>query len=205
MTRIKSDRHPLEPAVARLGADTVRKAHAVGLVKAAPTFAELTYPTLRDIVLQVRQAGIGAEAASDFARANPVDTASLTRDLRALEALLEESPLPSTEWPRLLSVFERDQLARLVGISPSSINRYERGERRTPDEVAARLHFVALVVGDLAGAYNEIGIRRWFDRKRATLDDRSPAQVLKGAWQPEDAGARRVRALARSLVTPSGT
>lgn len=205
MTRIKSDLNPLDPVVARLAADTVRKAHAVGLVGAAPTFAELTYPTLRGVVLQVREAGIGAQAAADFARAKPSDTATLARDLREIDALLEESPLPAKEWPRLLSVLGRDQLVRLAGVSPSSFNRYARGERHTPDAVAARLHFVALVVGELAGAYNEIGIRRWFDRKRSALDGRSPAQMLKGSWQPEDAGPRRVRELARSLVASSGT
>lgn len=85
------------------------------------------------------------------------------------------------------------------------MTRYERGDRRTPDEVAARLHFLALVVGDLAGAYNEIGIRRWFDRKRSALDGHSPAELLAGAWQPEHPAPRRVRELARALVTSPGT
>jgi hypothetical protein len=28
------------------------------------------------------------------------------------------------------------------------------------------VHFLSLIVGDLTGAYNEIGIRQWFERKR---------------------------------------
>ena len=35
--------------------------------------------------------------------------------------------------------------------------------------IAGRLHFLATVVGDLAGAYNEIGIRRWFERRGAAI------------------------------------
>ncbi len=64
---------------------------------------------------------------------------------------------------------------------------------------------VVVVVGDLAGSYNEVGIRRWFQRKRTLLDGRSPAALLKRNWDPDDEGPRRVRALARSLVTLSTT
>ena len=53
--------------------------------------------------------------------------------------------------------------------------------------------------------YNDIGIRRWFDRKRSALDGRAPAQVLSGEWDPDDPGPARVRALARELVTLSAT
>lgn len=73
-------------------------------------------------------------------------------------------------------------------------------QRALDRAVPVRLHFLALVVGDLAGAYNEIGIRRWFERKRAALDRRAPAEALTGAWQPDDPGAVRVRELARALV-----
>ena len=42
-------------------------------------------------------------------------------------------------------------LGCLVGVSVSSTRRYLSRARHTPDAVAARLHFIALVVGDLAG------------------------------------------------------
>lgn len=206
MARNESDRAPLaDPAAARLAADTVRKAHAVGLIGESPDFADLTFSTVKKVVRLVRAAGIGGRAGGDLARAQPSDTASIVRDLREIDTLLEESPLPATEWRRLLEIFDREDLARFVGISPSSANRYARGERRTPDAVAARLHFLALVVGDLAGAYNAIGIRRWFHRTRAALDGHAPADVLRRDWQPEDSGPRRVRDLGRSLVASTAT
>jgi hypothetical protein len=119
--------------------------------------------------------------------------------------LLDESPLPSTEWTRVLGVLDSDRVAPLVGISAASVARYTKGERRTPDEVAAPLHFLALVVGDLSGAYNEIGIRRWFDRARTALGGRSPSDLLKGEWRPEDEGPQSVRQLARSLLGSPAT
>ena len=136
---------------------------------------------------------------------DPRDLDAIARDFRRLDALLEESPLPDTEWPRLVQIFDRDRLAALVGVSSASAGRYERGERTTPDEVAARLHVLALVVGDLTGAYNTIGVRRWFDRPRSALEGRTPAEVLAGAWQPEAEGPARVRELARSLVDSPAT
>src|SRR5439155_9476816 len=125
--------------------------------------------------------------------------------LETLIAALEASPVPKFEWTGLGRIFAPDDLAALMNVSLSSLKRYVSGERETPDDVAARLHFLALVVGDLAGSYNDVGIRRWFQRKRTRLDGRAPAQLLTGEWDPDDAGPRRVRELARELVTLSAT
>ena len=202
----ESDLSPLaDPAVARLAADTVRKAWAVGLADESPDFAALTYPAVKRVVARVRAAGIGELAAASLARTDPADVTSIARDLRQIESLLEQSPVPETEWPRMLQRFDRDRLAPLLGISPSSAVRYARGERGTPDNVAARLHFIALVASDLAGAYNAIGIRRWFDRPRAALGGRAPADLLAGDWTPDDEGPARVRELARSVVESPAT
>ena len=125
--------------------------------------------------------------------------------LRALHEALAGSPVPASEWPALARSLGFDLLSRLVGISPSSARRYLSGTRATPDGVAARLHFLALVAGDLAGAYNEIGVRRWFDRKRAALGGKSPGELLVGNWAPEDDRAAQVRELAGALVFSPAT
>ena len=95
---------------------------------------------------------------------------------------LDESPVPANEWPALHKVLGPELLARLVGISASSMRRYLSGIRPTPDAVAARLHFLALVVGDLAGAYNDVGVRRWFERSRQRLGGSAPARLLAEDW-----------------------
>ena len=119
--------------------------------------------------------------------------------VRALYEALEASPVPSREWPSLLGTLGLDLLTRLLGVSASSIRRYASGARRTPDDAAVRRHFLALVVGELAGAYTDIGVRRWFDRPRTALSGRAPSDLLTGGWLPEDEGAARVRKLAAAL------
>ena len=120
--------------------------------------------------------------------------------MERLNLALEESPAPEFEWNRLAGVLGLEILARLLGVSGTSVRRYRANARTTPDDVAERLHFLSLIVGDLAGTYNEIGIRQWFERKRAQLDGRSPLEWLKGRWKPIQPGPRRVQDLARALV-----
>ncbi len=79
------------------------------------------------------------------------------------------SPLPDRELTELGQVFDLDALARLIGSSSVSLRRYQAGTRRVPARLAERLHWLALVVGDLRGAYNEVGVRRWFERARSGL------------------------------------
>ena len=91
-------------------------------------------------------------------------------------------------------------LAGLAGISVSDVRRHMAGESSTSDMVAARFRFLGLIVGDLAGAYNDVGIRRWFERPRSQLGGSMPASLLVGNWRPNDTGPRQVRELAGSLT-----
>jgi transcriptional regulator with XRE-family HTH domain len=158
----------------------------------------------REVVRQLKKAGIAtsAVAALDDSGLHQSKVEGL---LTAVVEALEASPIPRFEWKGLARLLDDEQLAALLNVSSSSLKRYESGERATPDAVAARLHFLALVVSDLAGSYNDVGIRRWFKRKRTRLDGRSPEQVLVGDWEPEDARATAVRELARELVSMSAT
>lgn len=122
----------------------------------------------------------------------------------ALEAI-EESPLPAYEWHPLTKLLGEEPLAKLVGTSVSSVRRYGTGERPTPDDVAARLHTIALIAADLAGSYNDFGVRRWFQRSRSVLGQASPSEVLAGAWSPDDDHVQEVRALAQALVGSPAT
>lgn|SRR6187455_1531965 len=90
-------------------------------------------------------------------------------------------------------VLADDALADLTGISPASLRRYAKGERTTPQPVAERLHWIAMVTSDLAASYNEFGIRRWFERPRSQLNGRSPRQLLNGDWTPSSTEAPRIK------------
>ena len=151
------------------------------------------------------EAGIGQTFLAELHRLPCSDAARLSSLLEKIKEALDQSPAPAHEWRALQSVLGLELLTRLLGISQSSARRYLSGSRSTPDMIAARLHFLAFVVGDLAGAYNDIGVRRWFDRRRERLSGGTPAQALVDEWSPEDDTPRRVRELARALASSPAT
>jgi hypothetical protein len=195
---------PAAAPVPRLLVEAARRAEAMGLVEPG-SMERADAETVRRLGARLRKAGV---ATSAFDRLNNVDAPTAEELAGLLEIMigaLESSPVPKFEWGGLSRVFDVDDLAALLNVSPSSLKRYQSGDRDTPDLVAARLHVLALVVGDLSGSYNDIGIRRWFHRKRALLGDRAPAALLKGDWDPDDEGPTRVRQLARELTSLSAT
>ena len=198
-----SNSAPASTELARLAFEVARRAEAMGIVPAAPPRTDAG--TIRQLANEVRRAGIGASGADVLNNVEVPSPSELAEVLNMMMAALEASPVPRYEWGGVARIFAPDDLAPLLNISVSSLKRYQTGERTTPDDVAARLHFLALLVGDLAGSYNEIGIRRWFQRKRTLLDGRTPASLLKRDWDPDEEGPARVRQLARELVSLSAT
>jgi hypothetical protein len=200
----------VSPDVRRLTFEAYRRAEAMGLVEPISSMDDFDVSGARKVLRSVKDAGIARSSVLELESAgqsngelsNGHDIADL---MRAVIAALEASPAPNSEWRSVARVFDAEHLAPLLGISVSSLRRYQAGTRGTPDDVAARLHFLALVISDLAGAYNDIGIRRWFHRERSPLDGRTPSALLTGEWTPEDEGPRRVRQLAQALVSLSGT
>ena len=113
--------------------------------------------------------------------------------------LLEECPSPATEWQAVREVLNDDDLlAALLGIGPISVRRYAKGDRHCSDSVAARLHWLALLIDQLEGTYNAYGIRRWFKRPRVVLSCQTPQDRLKGDWDPDDDSVRPLMTLAHS-------
>jgi hypothetical protein len=193
------------PGAAHLWWELLSDADGVGLISMNGV-SETPDPTILQEVLQ-RLAGAGV-AQSYIARLRDIDAADYSRRVELVRAVvdaLRESPLPEYEWPALTKIFGAEELARLLRISESSLNRYANGIRSTPDPVAERLHFIALIVGDLRGAYNEVGVRRWFHRHRTSLEGRAPIELLGDDWMPDQEGPEAVRELAHSLLFASAT
>lgn len=126
--------------------------------------------------------------------------ATMTQKVRDLSEALTQSPAPATEWSSMRQTFGDEPLADLLGISLASLRRYATGERATPQAVAERMHWIAMVAADLAGSYNEFGIRRWFERPRQQLKRRSPRQLLKANWTPDSLEALKIKELSAALV-----
>ncbi len=194
-----------EPRIARRAAHVLTQAEAMGLLEGL-VVRRLDERSFGRVLERIAGAGVGKRNEAIWVarggRLLPEELAGLVTDLAED---LEMSPLPQHEWPSLERILGTAALARLLDLSPVSVRRYRSRARQTPDAVASRLHFIASLVGDLAGAYNEFGIRRWFERPRAALDGRAPAELLSGEWSPDDQAARMVRELARSLSASPAT
>lgn len=194
------------PGVGTLAARLLSYASAMDLLTDARTAQTLNYETLlRGIKKLASATQIGPTTLVKLQEKGAEDSSRLRSLLTELYEELEQSPAPDVEWKPLERFLGSALLVDLVDISPSSLGRYESGARRTPDDVADRLHSLALVVSDLAGAYNEFGIRRWFERRRGPLSGRSPKEVLTKGWTSSSDRAQQVRSLASSLTASPTT
>ena len=204
--RIKAVREPFDrPYLARKAVAALGRAAAMGLLPADETVDTLDLPTLRRLARHLSRAGIARGPAAELLGEEPGEPAQLDGILSRLDDALLHSPVPDHEWREVGRVLGDELLGRLLGVSSSSLHRYASGRRTTPDDTAERLHFLAIVIGDLAGSYNHVGIRRWFERPRAQLAGRSPAAVLKGDWGADTPGPASVRRLAAALLDSPAT
>ena len=199
--RIQSVEEPFDtPTTVRSAVSFLSRAETMGFL-GTDDVDHLSIGAVRRVIDAMAQAGLGSRpGALLHVPEGEIDGRDIANVLAELEDILESSPAPEREWPILIDLFGMEMLAELLEISPASVRRYRRGDRTTPDPVAARLHFLAMVVSDLSGAYNDFGIRRWFVRARTVLDGAPPRALLTGDWDPDQPGPRRVRALARALL-----
>jgi uncharacterized protein (DUF2384 family) len=175
----------------------------MGFLSGLGTISRLDAPLLDAILRRLGAAGLVQSAIPREVLLS--DPARLGAILAQANAALEYSPLPDHEWPALRAILGDGMLTRLCGISVASLRRYAAGQRPTPDAVAQRLHLLALVVADLRGAYNDYGVRRWFQRPRAQLEGHTPIDVLPSDWTPESPEALQLRELAAALTGSPAT
>lgn len=206
MIQITSSKGALRnPRLAQQAVAALGRADAMGLLPRKERIESLDLPALRTVLKHVHRAGIGRAVQAAISSELAEDASALEHLLSQLNTALEESPAPEYEWGRLTDILGIELLAKLLGVSPTSVRRYKAAARSTPDEVAARLHLLTMIVGDLSGAYNDIGIRQWFARKRAQLGGRPPAEFFGRDWDPKDTGPVQVRELARALTASPAT
>lgn len=194
-----------DPKVLRLVISILSLGEAMGILTPERVDGESSFEKVKQAARLVGGAGIGKQIVPFIVATGDPDRAELITNLKSLERAMEESPVPDREWPVLETTLGSETLARLIGVSAVSVRRYRSGERRSPDRVVARLHFLALLLADLSGTYTEEGVRLWFQRRRSLLGGSSPEQVLSGEWSPEDPDVVRLKELARSLVGSPAT
>src|SRR5687768_12663068 len=182
------------------------RASAMGVLAGA-TITQIDAQALQRVLTALHKQGlIGAApvALAPLLKKGPalLDAATAERmadSVEQLVAVLDESPAPASEWAPMRAVFGDEVLGDLLGIAPASLRRYAAAERATPQATAERLHWLAMVVSDLAGSYNDFGMRRWFDRPRTQLGGKSPRALLGSRWTADDKAAQQVRKLAAAL------
>jgi uncharacterized protein (DUF2384 family) len=201
--RVPTDGPELRNALLEL----ISKALAMGLI-ASDGATDISRATLGKVLDALQTHRLGEDSRIHLAPllhkgVDQLDSAvagAMTQKVHDLSEALSRSPAPATEWSSMRQTLGDDALAGLGGISRASLRRYANGERATPQLVAERLHWIAMVVAELAGSYNEFGIRRWFERPRQQLEDRSPRQILKANWTPDCTEALRIKELSAVLI-----
>lgn len=201
---------PLNSPVLAAALNVLFKASAMGLIKGPIDIFRLDFPAVKTYMKKIASAGIGKAVLQDVEHWDTISPDELLKKLKKLSDFLEESPNPNTEWNLVRQYIPDNLLAGLIDISSTSIQRYSLGEtqngRPTPDDVAGRLHFLALVIGDLAGAYNDEGIRQWFTKPRKqAFNGAAPIDLLAGDWKPDQSKPLTVRNFARSLTHSAAT
>ena len=197
MLRFRSAEPPFsETAVAGQAVRLLALIEALGLWEPAQLIEVLDGDVFAAALSSTAAAGVAPSAIFDWQGYSDKAPEEFARWISTVRDDLAASPVPERELPKLDLLFSTDRLAKAVGVADSSLRRYLAGGRHVPDEVANRAHLLARIVGDLAGSYNERGIRRWFERARAQLDDRAPQDILTGPWSPDDPDVARVAALA---------
>lgn len=183
------------------------RASAMGVLAGA-AITQIDAATVQQVLAALQRQGlIGAApvALAPLLKDGPAKLDAATAERMAdsvdrLVAVLDDSPAPASEWAPMRAVFGDEVLGDLLGIAPASLRRYAAAERATPQATAERLHWVAMVVSDLAGSYNDFGMRRWFERPRTQLGGKSPRALLGPKWTPDAKAALQVRALAAVLT-----
>jgi hypothetical protein len=130
----------------------------------------------------------------------PVTPAGWRDAINAMNDQVEMSPLPHGEWRPVTETLGEELVGSVLGVSTSSLRRYQSGARATPQDVAERLHFLALLLAELSGSYNDYGIRRWFMRPRTALAGRRPLDLLGASFAPDGPDGQALRDLVAGLA-----
>lgn len=103
---------------------------------------------------------------------------------------------------KLSKVFNDDDfLSECLNITPSEMRNLNfTKEQKILPEVLYRIDFLYRIVIALDGIYTNLGIYRWFHRKRTQLGDKAPNDILAGDWRPEDEYPQKVLELAEWLL-----
>lgn len=196
--RLRSAQAPFDhPPVAYKAARLLGHLEAMGLLPDNGEVTELSVDVLRGALEAASEAGLPVDLVQfDIGLKDPSE---LPGYLDGLESIVENNPA-TTELRSVNMWLGPDLSSDLVGVSTSSLTRYLGHIRPVPDGVAWRAHQACLLIGDLAGSYNEVGMRRWMVRECRELRGMTPIETVNEAENPIEA-LERLRRLTVSLTS----
>lgn len=201
MLRLRAAEAPFDDyRVAGSAARLTATVEALGLWEAKEPVERLDAQLFQEVLDALADAEVATFAPLEWRGYADKGADAFAEWIEHVRAELSASPVPEHALPVISELLGAEVLSGLLGVSPASVRRYASGVRDVPDDVAARAHVVALIVADLAGSYNERGIRRWFARPRTQLGGRAPTDVLTDEWDPDGEQARRVRELSAARI-----
>lgn len=129
--RIRSARAPFDdPGLAAAAIGALSRADAMGLLSRPVT--RLDDSAMRDLGKGMSEAGVGRTLAAELRRLPRSDPARLSSLLERISEALDRSPAPAQEWRVLHGVLGPGLLARLLGISRSSVRPMPRAAAPRP-------------------------------------------------------------------------
>lgn len=187
--RIQSISKPFSDSnISEIAVQIVFRAQGMGLLSGL-SLTSVDPQSFGKVIERIQNAGIKAKWEKSWLSKKP---AALVLELRKLLSVLNESPVPEAEWSAVMESLGQELVRKLLDLSVSSIQRYSSNSRPTPQNIAEKLHYLAVVIGDLRAGYNDYGIRRWFERPRTFLSGKSVLSSLGKKWGPDDEVARAI-------------
>ena len=191
----------IDPTIAFIAIAITVKARTLGLISVEIDTLSLDTDNFSNILRAICSAGFKMEIPVDqlFEYA-PEKILNL---LDKLEREIETKPLPELDLKVLLNIFGLVQTSALLGVE--ELRRYLDEPSELSQASKERAHYLAMIISDLTGSYTQSGIQKWFQRKRTTLNNVAPLDLLKGNWTIADSDSIKVRQLAAALVTLGAT
>jgi len=88
-------------------------------------------------------------------------------------------------WKDLKRILGIRLLIKMIGLTQKKLLSYNWDEKKMPTHITARLDFLMIIILLLAQYPTRTKIRKWFKQPRLMLNNKSPAEILSGDWDPK--------------------
>jgi len=87
-------------------------------------------------------------------------------------------------WHKVYKNLGGELTAQLVGLNKKDLTAYLNERIKVPAIIGDRLDFLVELYRCLRRTYSTDVVKIWFKRKRVSLDELSPQEILSNGWRP---------------------